>query len=166
MQAGTGTYSLAHGSHDQLWVPFPEYFGFPLSVSFQRCSITSKTTKNNLHLHLHHRVAQEASRLRYVRSVCCGALFQKKGPIHFHIRFASDTLFRKLKWPERECEQFHLFLIPSVRGDRDVPPVPVRFPDLCWIVLADCFITEVPLRNQTRICPCACHGSLCRAVEA
>jgi hypothetical protein len=29
---------------------FPEYFGFPLSVSFHRCSITSKRTKNNHHL--------------------------------------------------------------------------------------------------------------------
>jgi hypothetical protein len=33
--------------------------------------------KNN-HLHLHHRVAQEASWLRCVRSVCCGALQHKK----------------------------------------------------------------------------------------
>jgi hypothetical protein len=32
---------------------FPEYFGFPLSISFHRCSITRKRTKNN-----NHRVAQ------------------------------------------------------------------------------------------------------------
>jgi hypothetical protein len=31
----------------------PEYFGFPLPVSFHRCSITRKRTKNNNHLHLH-----------------------------------------------------------------------------------------------------------------
>jgi hypothetical protein len=34
---------------------FPEYFGFPLSISFNRCSITRKNEKTN---HLHHRVAQ------------------------------------------------------------------------------------------------------------
>jgi hypothetical protein len=61
---------------------FSEYFGFPLSVSFHRCSITRKRTKNNNnnhhHHHLHHRVAQEASRLRCARSVCCGALHHLK----------------------------------------------------------------------------------------
>jgi hypothetical protein len=44
---------------------FSEYFGFPLSISFHRCSSTRKRTKknnNNNHRHLHHRVAQEASR--------------------------------------------------------------------------------------------------------
>ena len=34
---------------------FPEYFGFPLSISFHRCSITRKNEKTN---HFHHRVAQ------------------------------------------------------------------------------------------------------------
>jgi hypothetical protein len=34
---------------------FPEFFGFPLSVSFRWCSITRQRTKNN---HLHLRVAQ------------------------------------------------------------------------------------------------------------
>jgi hypothetical protein len=54
---------------------FPEFFGFPLSISFHRCSVTRKRTENNHHhRHLHHRVAQEAPRLRCVRSVCCGAL--------------------------------------------------------------------------------------------
>jgi hypothetical protein len=59
---------------------FPEYFGFPLLVSLHRCSITRKRTKNNNnhHRHLHHRVAQEASRLWCVRSVCCGAVHQLK----------------------------------------------------------------------------------------
>jgi hypothetical protein len=46
---------------------FSEFFGFPLSISFYRCSITRKRTKNNHHLHLHHRVGQEASRLQCVR---------------------------------------------------------------------------------------------------
>jgi hypothetical protein len=64
---------------------FSEYFGFPLSISFHRCSITRKRTKNNNHRHLHHRVAQEASRLRCVRSVCCGALHHKKNPLNTYI---------------------------------------------------------------------------------
>ena len=34
---------------------FPEYFGFPLSISSHRCSITRKNETTN---HLHHRVAQ------------------------------------------------------------------------------------------------------------
>jgi hypothetical protein len=54
---------------------------FP-SVSFHRCSITRKRTKNNNHHHLHHRVAQEASRLWCVRSVCCGALHHSKKSPH------------------------------------------------------------------------------------
>jgi hypothetical protein len=33
----------------------PLYFGFPLSISFHRCSITRKNEDTN---HLHHRVAQ------------------------------------------------------------------------------------------------------------
>jgi hypothetical protein len=33
---------------------------------------------NHPSLHLHHRVAQQASRLRCVRSICCGALLHKK----------------------------------------------------------------------------------------
>jgi hypothetical protein len=83
---------------------FPEYFGFPLSVSFHRCSITRKRTKNNNHhrRHLHHRVAQEASRLRCVRNVCCGALH------HLKIRYLtltyrtytqSDVCINFLFWP-------------------------------------------------------------------
>jgi hypothetical protein len=35
---------------------FPEFFGFPLSISFHRCSIIRKRTKNNHHhLHLHNK---------------------------------------------------------------------------------------------------------------
>jgi hypothetical protein len=48
---------------------FPEYFGFPLSFSFHRCSITRRNEKTNNIFHLHHRVAQ-ALRLRCVRSIC------------------------------------------------------------------------------------------------
>ena len=52
---------------------------FPLSISFHWCSITLKNENtNHLSLHLHHRVAQEASRLRCVSSFCCGALPKKK----------------------------------------------------------------------------------------
>ena len=36
-------------------VIFPEYFGFPLSITFHRCSITRKNEKLK---HLHHRVVQ------------------------------------------------------------------------------------------------------------
>jgi hypothetical protein len=42
-QSGTGTGS------------FSEYFGFPQSMSFHRCSITRKNEKID---HLHHRIAQ------------------------------------------------------------------------------------------------------------
>jgi hypothetical protein len=60
---------------DRFFPPSPEYFGFPLSISFHRCSITRERTKNNHH-HLHHRVVQEAFKLRCARSVCCGVLLQ------------------------------------------------------------------------------------------
>jgi hypothetical protein len=37
---------------------FPKYFGFPLLVSFHRCSITWKNEKtDHLYHQLHHRVA-------------------------------------------------------------------------------------------------------------
>jgi hypothetical protein len=61
---------------DLLWTKwhwdrfFPKYFGISLSISFHRCSIKEKRRN----YHLHHRVSQEASRLRCVRSFCCGAL--------------------------------------------------------------------------------------------
>jgi hypothetical protein len=53
---------------------FPRVLQFPLSISFHRCCITRKKKTN----HLHHRVAQYASRLRCVRSIYCGALPHKK----------------------------------------------------------------------------------------
>jgi hypothetical protein len=38
---------------------FPEYFGFPLSISFHRCSITWKNEKtDHLSLHLYYRAGQ------------------------------------------------------------------------------------------------------------
>jgi hypothetical protein len=43
------------------WAWFlPEYFGFSLSISFHRCSITRRRAKknNNHYSHLHHRLAQ------------------------------------------------------------------------------------------------------------
>jgi hypothetical protein len=59
----------------------PEYFGFLLSISFRRCSITWKNEKKLIIFHLHHRVGKEALRLRCVRSICCGALHPKKQTI-------------------------------------------------------------------------------------
>jgi hypothetical protein len=65
------------------WNRFPpECFGFPLSLSFLRCSITRQRTKSNHHLHLQHTVAQEALRLRCARSICCGALLRKKSTFY------------------------------------------------------------------------------------
>jgi hypothetical protein len=52
----------------------PDYFGLPLSMSFHQCSMTRKNEKTNLH----HRAAQQASRLRCVRSISCWALYHKK----------------------------------------------------------------------------------------
>jgi hypothetical protein len=65
----------------------PSTYVFPVNF-IPPVSITSKWTKNKNHLfHLHHRVAQEALRLRCVRSVCCGALHhQEKRPL-----IASET---------------------------------------------------------------------------
>jgi hypothetical protein len=54
----------------------PEYFGYLLSISFHRCSITRKSREKTNNFH--HRVAQEALRLRCVRSICCGALYEKE----------------------------------------------------------------------------------------
>jgi hypothetical protein len=49
---------------------------FPCHQFPSTCApLHEKRGKNN---HLHRRVAQEASRLRCVRSVCCGALLHKK----------------------------------------------------------------------------------------
>jgi hypothetical protein len=52
---------------------FPEYFGFPLSISLH---YTEKLKINTNQLH--HRVAQPALRLRCARSICCGALHHRK----------------------------------------------------------------------------------------
>jgi hypothetical protein len=58
---------------------FPEYFGFPCQFRFTGAQLLGKIKKTDyLSLHLHHRVAQEALRLRCVRSFCCGALLHKK----------------------------------------------------------------------------------------
>jgi hypothetical protein len=58
---------------------FPEYFGFPLSVSFHRCSITWKSEKIILFLFIFIVVLHnKPSRLRCVRSICCGALHHKR----------------------------------------------------------------------------------------
>jgi hypothetical protein len=53
----------------------PEYFGFPLSISFHRCSITWKNKKKLITFLFIFitRVAEEASRLWCDRSFCCGA---------------------------------------------------------------------------------------------
>jgi hypothetical protein len=56
---------------------FSEYFGFPLSVSFHRCSIKMEKQKKNIIIiitGLHNKF----SRLRCVLSFCCGALHNKK----------------------------------------------------------------------------------------
>jgi hypothetical protein len=72
-----------------------EYFGFPMSVSFHWCSITRKrTTNNNHHRHLQHRVAQEASKLRCVRSVCCGALHHLK-KCAVILRITENTIIKR-----------------------------------------------------------------------
>ena len=78
---------------------FPENFTFPLSVLFHRCSITRINETIN---HLYHRVAQWASRLRYVCSICCGALHKKKiiSPtviFHHEIMPVKDGRFRYLR---------------------------------------------------------------------
>jgi hypothetical protein len=57
--------------------PPPEYFRFPLSISFHQCSITRKRTKNNHHLN--HKVAHEVLQLQRVCSICCGALLHNCG---------------------------------------------------------------------------------------
>jgi hypothetical protein len=53
---------------------FPEYFGFPVNF-IPRVLHYKENEKTN---HLHHRVAQQALRLRCVRSICCGALKIKR----------------------------------------------------------------------------------------
>jgi hypothetical protein len=109
---------------------FSEYFGFPPSVSFHWCSITRKRTKNNNnHHHLHHRVAQEASRLQCVRSVCCGALHHyKKTRVKIcdltwielrtpYSRWGCNTLYTltvEARYPERLHLYYHSLILNSV----------------------------------------------------
>ena len=50
---------------------FPRVLRFPLSGLFHRCSITCRNEKtDHLSLHLHHKVTQQALRLRCVCSFC------------------------------------------------------------------------------------------------
>jgi hypothetical protein len=63
---------------------FSEYFGFPLWISFNLCSIIRKKKTKKINF-LHHRVAQYASRLRFVRSICCRALQHKTKINHCHL---------------------------------------------------------------------------------
>jgi hypothetical protein len=65
---------------------FSEYFGFSLSISFNRCSIEMEKQKKNLIIFLIG-LHNKPSRLRYVRSICCGALQQKNNVLE-------KTMFR------------------------------------------------------------------------
>jgi hypothetical protein len=86
---------------------FSEYFGFPLSVSFHLCSTTWKRTKNNQHPHLHHTVAQEALKLRCVRSACCGTLLHLKQRVKNYIYYwMAARILADLKFFVRSCLYF------------------------------------------------------------
>jgi hypothetical protein len=81
---------------------FSEYFGFPLSFSFHPCNVRlhGKTEKTNLH----HRVAQEASRLRSLQSIFCGVFHNKKNLLIyglFNDAVISSNLAEKFYDPER-----------------------------------------------------------------
>jgi hypothetical protein len=54
---------------------FPSTSVFPCQFQSTGAPLLGKTKKTN---HLYHKVAQYASRLGGVRSICCGALLQKK----------------------------------------------------------------------------------------
>jgi hypothetical protein len=58
----------------------PEYFGCPLSVSFQRCFITWKNERRLITFLFIFitRVAKYALRLRCARSFSCGAVLHKR----------------------------------------------------------------------------------------
>jgi hypothetical protein len=52
---------------------------FPCQFHSTSAPLLGKMKKtDHLSLHLHHRVAQEALRLRFIRSFCCGALLHNK----------------------------------------------------------------------------------------
>jgi hypothetical protein len=73
----------------------PEYFGFPLSISFHRYSITWKNEKKNYHLslHLHRSVVQWALRLQCVRTSAAGP-FSTKRNRNAIWRLESDQFFQ------------------------------------------------------------------------
>jgi hypothetical protein len=64
---------------------FLRVVGFPLSISFHWCSINCKTWLQKLLIFITG-VAQEALRLRCVRSICCGALHHAKKIIQMKLR--------------------------------------------------------------------------------
>jgi hypothetical protein len=70
---------------------FLRVVGFPLSISFHWCSIIVKLGKK-LHIFITG-VAQEALRLRCVRSIYCGALHHAKKKKAFTIK-STDTACR------------------------------------------------------------------------
>jgi hypothetical protein len=75
---------------------FPKYFGFPLSISFLRCSITRKNEKTLIisFTGLHNK----PSRLWCVRSICCGALHKKKGTKCVFIICSETFSFRDTRY--------------------------------------------------------------------
>jgi hypothetical protein len=90
-QSGTGTGFI------------PEYFGFPLSISFHRCSITRKNEKKKLIIfitELHNKSegcgAPEASAAgpftTKIRSVLCSCLYET------YLDRAPRFMFRQLSW--------------------------------------------------------------------
>jgi type VI protein secretion system component VasA len=55
---------------------FPEYFGFPLSISFHRCSITRKNEKK-INQSSSSQVCTISLKAAVLRSICCGVLNKK-----------------------------------------------------------------------------------------
>jgi hypothetical protein len=70
------------------------------SLSSSLCSLLHfpVTSKQNPAHHLHHRVAQEASRLQCVRSICCGALHHKRNPRKLIIQLTKFYLVFMTCW--------------------------------------------------------------------
>jgi hypothetical protein len=77
---------------------FSEYFGFPLSISFHRCSITRKK-RNNLIIFITG-LHNKPSTLRCFRNFCCGApsikfnLMKKGSSVRPAGRVAFQNIFR------------------------------------------------------------------------